>query len=469
MRDNHKNTSWRRLKSVGKSKLVIMAAILFVLSMLSSCKKLIEINQSGSTLLTNTVFTDSATVQSTLAGLYNINGVLRLSTSTFPGFSADELQYVGTIYDPFINNSLLSSEGNVNSIWGDLYKQIYNANSIIEGIAGSKNLSIRFQNQALGEARFMRAYAYFYLVNFFGDVPLILTTNVSQSSTMARTPVAEVYGQIIADLKFAQNVLPSDYSISGSARTRANKWAATAMLAKADLYTENWDDAETQATLVISNTALFNLPADLTKVFASTSTEAILQFYNDPTGYTLYAATVLPNAATRIPTYVLTPSLSNAFEPGDARKTNWTSSLNYNGATYLYPTKYKSVTMGANAEYYTPLRLAELYLIRAEARVQQNNFAGAQGDVSVIRNRAGLGNTTAGDRSSLLLAIEQERRIELNSEGGNRWFDLKRTGRVNEVIGTLKPAFWQPTAQLYPVPQLQISANANLKQNPGYN
>ncbi|HEY0176151.1 MAG TPA: RagB/SusD family nutrient uptake outer membrane protein, partial [Pedobacter sp.] len=330
------------------------------------------------------------------------------------------------------------------------------------------NISVRLQNQAIAEARFMRAFCYFYLINLYGDVPLVLSTNVNQNSTLGRTPAADVYTQIVADLKFAQSTLPGDYSISPGTRTRANKWIAAAMLAKVDLYMGNWAGAEAQATAVISNTSLFSLQTDLSKVFTPSNTEAIWQLYNDPTGYTLYAYTVLPNPVSKIPTYILTPSLTSAFEGGDARKTNWTSTVLYNGTLYTYPAKYKNVTTGANAEYYTLFRLAELYLIRAEARAQQNNITGAQTDVSIIRNRAGLGNTTAADKTTLLLAIEQERRIELNCEGGNRWLDLKRTGRVNTVIGALKPTFWNPNAALYPIPSAQITANANLRQNPGY-
>jgi len=164
----------------------------------------------------------------------------------------------------------------------------------------------------------------------------------------------------------------------------------------------------------------------------------------------------------------LNPQLVNAFESGDKRKSSWTASLVYNGTTYYYPYKYKSIVQGANTEYYTLLRLAEQYLIRAEARARQNNISGSQADLSVVRNRAGLPNTTAGDEASLLLAIERERRVELNCEWGHRWLDLKRTNRVDAVIGAIKPATWKPTAALYPIPVGQISLNPNLTQNAGY-
>ena len=138
------------------------------------------------------------------------------------------------------------------------------------------------------------------------------------------------------------------------------------------------------------------------------------------------------------------------------------------GSTLYYPFKYK-VMSGTNlTEYYITLRLAEQFLIRAEARAQQGNISGAKTDVNVIRTRAGLPNTTANDKGGLLNAIEQERRIELFAEWGHRWFDLKRTGRATTVLGSLKPATWQPTDELWPIPQSQINLNPSLTQNNGY-
>ena len=141
--------------------------------------------------------------------------------------------------------------------------------------------------------------------------------------------------------------------------------------------------------------------------------------------------------------------------------------MRYGNTVYTYPTKYRSLAASANAEYFTVLRLAEQYLIRAEARAQQNNVSGAREDLFAVRQRAGLGATPANNKDALLLAVERERRIELNSEMGHRWFDLKRTGRINTVLSTVK-ANWNAEAALYPVPADQRSRNGNLTQNPGY-
>ena len=119
-----------------------------------------------------------------------------------------------------------------------------------------QRLPLLLANQLTGEAKFMRAFCYFYLVNAFGDVPLITSTNYLVNETMPRAPAMEVYRQIIADLKGAKDLLANDYSYSNGEKVRPNKWVAIALLARAYLYTGDWVNAEAEATSVISNTGL---------------------------------------------------------------------------------------------------------------------------------------------------------------------------------------------------------------------
>jgi hypothetical protein len=446
-----------------------LAAILLVT--LNGCKKLIAINPPTTELVGTVVYTDSATVQTTVVGLYSEMAfnyaAYRYEIATLPGFSADELQYVGNTYNQYIDNGIPVADYGVEDVWSSSYAVLYGVNSVIYGVTNGSGMSTGFRNQAIAQAKFLRAFCYFYLTNLYGAVPLVLTTDVAQNSVLGQSSSAAVYQQIIADLQFAQSNLATDYSASAGQRTMANQSAATALLARVYLYTGDWADAEAQATAMIGNNALYSLATNLATVFTPSNNEAILQFYNDANGFTDYANQVLPNAVAKVPTYILTPQLVNAFEAGDNRKAEWLDSLTYNGTVYYYPYKYKSLVSGANAEYYTLLRLAEQYLIRAEARAEQGNISGAQADINVIRNRAGLGNTTAGDQTSLLAAVAQERRIELYCEWGHRWLDLKRTGTANAVLGAEKTT-WTATDVLWPIPSAQIIANANLVQNAGY-
>ena len=117
------------------------------------------------------------------------------------------------------------------------------------------------------------------------------------------------------------------------------------------------------------------------------------------------------------------------------------------------------------------LRLAEQYLIRAEAKAYQDKLTDAIQDLDIIRNRAGLsliGDTNPSiSKNDFLLAIEQERKVEMFSEWGHRWLDLKRTERAGQILGALKPD-WQDTDQLYPIPNSERLVNPRLTQNPGY-
>jgi len=139
---------------------------------------------------------------------------------------------------------------------------------------------------------------------------------------------------------------------------------------------------------------------------------------------------------------------------------------------YYYPFKYKLYKIDdAEGEYFMMLRLAEQYLIRSEARTQMNNINGGLDDINVIRTRAGLKEASDLSKDSLLKVILQERRSEFFSEGGHRWFDLKRTGKADEIMQgacVLKGGQWFSYKQLLPIPIDDIRLNPNLTQNPGY-
>lgn len=136
------------------------------------------------------------------------------------------------------------------------------------------------------------------------------------------------------------------------------------------------------------------------------------------------------------------------------------------GADYYYPFKYKQ-KRPSKTEEYSIIRLAEVYLIRAEANAKSNHLLEALSDLNTIRIRAGLPEITTQSQEEVLLAIEKERQVELFCEWGNRWFDLIRTGRAAIVLSAGKPN-WNSSAVRYPIPQSEIDANRSLTQNDGY-
>jgi hypothetical protein len=203
-------------------------------------------------------------------------------------------------------------------------------------------------------------------------------------------------------------------------------------------------------------------------VFLKNSSETILAFYATLNGF---PPQTLENEIRDASTlnYAMRDELISAFETDDTRATKWVGTITIENVVYKFPSKYKSRT-NVNAEFQICLRLAEQYLIRAEARMWQDKLIGnnsAQSDLNVIRNRAGLANTTASTTATLTSAIAQERRIELFVEWGDRWFELKRTNTATEVLAPIKSR-WVPTATLYPIPEAAMLTNPNLTQNPGY-
>jgi starch-binding outer membrane protein, SusD/RagB family len=435
-----------------------------------SCKKFVSVPLPVNQLNAGEVFTDDKTATAAVVGIYSeMEFTLPVSTflTVLPGLSADEFTYTsGDVeYFEMATNTYLPDHPYIADFWST-YSTIYTANACIQGIQKSTGLSPATKSQLLGEALFSRAFCYFYLVNLFGDVPLVTSTDYRINDTLRRTASTLVYQQVIADLETAQNLMSSDYQTAQ--RVRPNSGTAAALLSRVYLYNSRWQDAESQASSII-NSGLYSL-SGLDSVFLNFSSETIWQLMPIiPSFNTQEAPTFFPIAPTAIPTFPLTGDLVAAFEPGDKRLSAWTGNNNIGGQLFYYPAKYKNLGGGPVTEYHILFRLAEQYLIRAEARMEQGNISGAVDDLNTIRSRTGLAALPANlTPDAATAAIQQERRIELFAELGHRWLDLKRTSRVSAVIGALKPGTWTPAAALWPIPQSEISANPNLTQNTGY-
>ncbi|GAB4045526.1 RagB/SusD family nutrient uptake outer membrane protein [Spirosoma litoris] len=454
---------------------LVFASLASLMLCNTACERYVDIDPSPTLAASDKVFSGDLVATSTITGIYSQmlvsnayyldNGLVTMAA----GMSADELLYFpSTDYNAFSTNTLISASPYFFNFWTSGYQYIYYANAAIEGLTASTGVSTATKNQLLGEAKLIRAFNYFYLTNLFGDVPLVTSTDYQVNAKLPRTAQATVYQSISKDLTEAESILPTAYVTAGD-KGRPNKWAATALLARAYLYTQDWANAEAKATALIGS-GTYSLVSDPNGVFLKNSSEAIWQLAPVlANNNTFVGALTIPAAtATANPLYIYTDELPGAFEPTDKRKAAWVNSITYQGKTYSYPYKYKVKSNATVTEQLTMLRLAEQYLIRAEARAQQGNLTGALQDLNVIRSRAGLAALdTTLDKAGVLLAIEQERRIELVAEWGHRWFDLKRTGRADAVLAPKKPS-WKPTAVLYPIPQAEGLANPNLTQNPGY-
>lgn len=467
-----------------ESKAFLLIAWLLLLC--SSCKKFVQIPPPKDELVTSTVFGDSASATAAVLGIYinmiSNGGIMDGSLSIYTGLSSDELIAPGAgAFNPdylqFYENALTSSNGtNESSIWGITYRQMYAVNACIEGLSTSNRLGASVKNELLGEAKFVRAFMYFNLVNLFGAVPLELSTDYQVNARFARVSVDSVYIQIVKDLTDAESLLNPNSNQLGD--TRPDLYADLALLSRVYLYEQNWNMADSISNIVIQS-GQYQLVSGLDSVFLPGSTEAIWQLIPVLTNQeTPEGVDYIPFSSYRAPQYAINSFLLNAFENGDNRRVNWLDSISINGQVYYYPYKYKlGVDFNTTPlEHTTVLRLAEQYLIRAEA--EANGAGGgvntALADLNVIRTRAGLANYAgATDQGSILTAIYHERQVELCIEWGHRWFDLKRTGLLNTVMGadgdcTAKGGTWSPNAALYPIPLSQFVLNPSLIQNPGY-
>jgi len=458
----------------------IMIGLLLMAGLSSSCKRLIEIPPNPATAVTEAQqFSDSATAMTAVAGCFsyqsNGGGSFTFNDGNLArntGMSSDELIYTYT-GDPaglqFYANNLNAFNGSVSGMWASPYIGLYPVNATINGIAASSGLSASFKKATIAELKVVRALYYFYMINIFGGVPYVSSTDYQATSRLARSPVDTVYARILSDLTDAQQALPEEYPSEG--RFLPNRNVASAFLSKVYLYRQEWQKAYDAANTVISS-GEYILEPDLNNVFLEGSQEAIWQL--PATGsysVTSEAQSFVPQSSGTVPTYIFTSLLKDAFESGDQRLDKWAmaTTVNIGGVDQVFysPYKYKNVYPGATVEDYMIFRLGEVYLIRAEAAAHLGNTGEALDDLNQVRLRAGVSASTASTEDDLLAAIMHERQTELFTEWGSRWLDLKRTGTIDAVLGAEKPG-WDAHDALYPIPNAQLNLNGLLKQNPGY-
>ena len=454
---------------------IIILFIIIMCTWLNACESFTEVELPQSQLTGTAVFEDVSTATAALSNCYaqlRESGMLSGNPdglSNLMGNYADELTYYGSPSSPvedFYNHTVLASNTSVSTIWNTGYNQIYAVNAILEGLANTTAISSDDQNRLKGEALFLRSFLHFYLLNLYGDIPYIDTTDYKKNSIISRTAENEVYPKIIADLIQSKTLLTDAYTTTE--RIRPNKATVCALLARVYLYKEAWQQAEEEATAVINNTAMYHCEEDLDKVFLKESPSVIWQLHPGISGLNTHDAHTFIFSSGPPPIAAVSDNLLNAFETSDERKSHWLGSVTNGVQTWYYPYKYKQIAnTGTSQEYPIVLRLEEQYLIRAEARAHQGNWIGAQDDLNVLRHRAGLADTNADTPPNVLMAVLQERRIELFTELGQRWFDLKRTAQADAVLSPLKPG-WKSTDKWLPIPATELLLNKNLHQNAGY-
>ncbi len=447
--------------------------------LLSACNKQLDLKPTQS-IETSQALLTAKDVQITLIGAYSnlaaldANGVEHLySGSVFLmpdllGTSGQNIiEWTGTYQQltEMANQSITVTNSYVANTWLTAYNDINQINNVLSAL---DKVTVQADKDRIeGEAKFLRGMIYFDLVRLYGKawndgdpntnlgVPIVLTptAQIDASSYVARSTVGQVYTQVLSDLTTAQAKLPASNSFY------ANKYSAAALLSRVYMQKLDYANAATAANVVISSGAFGLMPTYAAEFPYSTTGPA----HADNTSEDIFAVQITSqqgvNALNEFyggSTYggrgdaVISPSFPAEFEPGDAR-----GAFFYNDGGSLYSSKFQN--QYGNIKI---LRLAEMYLNRAEANLRSNTTTGDTplNDVNKIRTRAGL----APLASVTLAQVLTERRHELAFEGGFFLHDAKRT---KQSVGALE---WNSPKLVFPIPQRETIANPNLKQNTGY-
>jgi starch-binding outer membrane protein, SusD/RagB family len=433
----------------------ILPQIILLLS-LFGCNEFLEVTPENQ-LIHEQVFTDRTNAYNALIGMYH--SLQPDNYIRYINLASDDVKSI-TGYDEEIqidSNYIQTDNSYVENIWTTCYASILAANMIINNMDNVPDMGPSEKNQWRGEACFARAYNHFNLLQFFGQVPYVTSsvTSFDEIEYPLQETKEKLYELILNDLDSAIALIPADFLADGW----ITYWAAVAFKARVSIFTEDWPMAMKSADEVIKS-GLFTLEESYKDIFDYKnpySSEGIFEVDFDDQNWNTFSLDYLSQEFGGWYIYGPDAEIITAYEPSDAR---FQFNLhNIDGEKYFISKYNDAVTLSDNIMV---LRLAEMYIIRAEAALHGANYPGegsALDDINIIRQRAGVTPLT----SITLDDILNERRLEFAFEG-HRWFDLKRTGRAMEFM----PFVRSEENLTWPIPQSEIDLNPNLVQNPGY-
>lgn len=453
-------------------KLFLQVMLLSVL--LCGCEKLVHIDAPTDQISTAAVFEDTHTADAALANLFieirdnsifsgGGRGMAALLSSYTDDLDAYFLNNNNAALDIY-NNQQLPGNLSIESLWRNAYKEVYMANSIMEGMHNSTAIPLADRQRITSQALLIRCLIYFNLQRIFGEIPYTTTTDFNINRSLKRMPESVLLPILENDLQKSSEMLADDYP--GAEKLYPNR--KVVQLALADLYLSQhkWQLAEQLSKEVISS-PLYAFETDLTKVFLKSGKHILWQLKPQNTNDGTAEAQLYYFANAAPPAYAISGSLIAAFSDADLRKQHWMTTVTFNQQTWYRPYKYKFLAPNTT-EYSIVFRLEQAYFILAEALAQQDKVAEAAPYINAIRLRAGL---LALDehlpKATFLAELLQEKRREFFTETGQRFFDLKRFNQLQE-LKMVKPN-WQPYHQLWPIPLTELLLNANLNpQNENY-
>ncbi len=479
--------------------------LVFSLALLGACEDFLTEDRKGS-FSSDTFYQNDKQAIQAINGVYNAISFSSADNNiwVFGDVASDDAVKGGnpgdqseiTYIDEFNADA---GNGYISNYWSFAYEGISRANNVIANVPGVPMDEV-IKNRIIGEAKFIRAYNYFNLVNIFGKVPLKLLPQLSQETIHVKlSEIPDIYLQIESDLSYAATVLPSSYSASDLGHVTLG--AALAMLGKVKLYQEQWPEAINYFHQAedAGNYGLLTNYADNFKLANENSTESIfeIQHLTDQNPFTGSAINQWFAPATEGGYYFNAPTqlLVDAFEKsasgevdprldasvgrdgqpwlnGDIFSSAW-SPTGFLTKKHQQPLSEISSSFKGDGDLnYIYLRYADVLLMKAEAFNEIENPDSAKSNLNSVRRRARasftgtppvdlLADITSSDKEQLRTAIQKERRVELAQEF-HRYFDLMRWGK--EVAeAALGEDFNYETKRYLPIPQSEIDANQALR------
>jgi starch-binding outer membrane protein, SusD/RagB family len=437
-------------------------------------------------IATEAAFSNATNAEATLNGLYNeAQLIYNWRAQTLGELASDLVQSVDT-WDNFnVIDEFRQTPDNteVDDLYTQLYRTIDLANNIIAFAPEVPGLSDERVNDMLGQAYGFRGMMYFELAKYFGGIPnkygelgVVLETEpsigVTEASFKARASLQETWDLIRTDLETAENLLPESRANNFLTRSRLVKSAATAMLARFHLYLDNWTEAERYASQVLAQ-GNYSLVTPYSNIFRTdfTSESVFEMHYNvvDFSGFRQWYFPASLNGRGGLSFHAPFATELLARVGSDSRSDLIALNPAFGGV--YYSTKFNELQ---NADNVPVIRIAEMYLIRAEANARLGNITEGLNDLNAIRMRAGLPNATANNTDQLVDLVLDERRFEFAIEG-HRFFDMTRTDRAIIVFTGLPRTTGASTYSIgdrnryvFPIPNSEIFTNSNMVQNPAY-
>ncbi|WP_207632492.1 RagB/SusD family nutrient uptake outer membrane protein [Foetidibacter luteolus] len=453
----------------------IMAGLVFT----TSCNKVLDQSPQNEVQDASSITNRKGGIAA-MAGLYN-----ELQNSNYYGsnfliisdVSSNQGQSIGTwdFYREMDNYQVSLGNTENGNFYARAYRAINQANNLIAAAPGLADASDADKNKMMGQAYFVRALAYFDLTRLYGGVPGVVgalgvpitltpSRQIDESSFPPRATLDASYKQVEDDLLQAENLL-----LSTADRSQASKGAARALLSRLYLYTGNFAKAAEYATLVIGE-ANYALNPSYTDIFLTKlSTESIFELNYNAADVSNIRNWYFPTSSGGRGDLAAHTSFYEKAkaDPKDIRGTLFGFAAS---AGIYYPTKYNKA---GNIDNIHILRIAEMYLNRAEARAKTNDLTGAIADLNVVRKRAGVDEVNPSGQAAVLAAIWNEQQLEFAFEG-HSFFDYVRTGQALTQLVNVERKNGPPVSltipgrQVFPMPSFEVDANSNIEQNEAY-